>query len=94
MERTAKSNYSPYHGSHKKKMMVVVDRSGSGDGSCEEDSAADDSNEEGVPSPNIRRAFTKLQERRLLTPGGGTSVINGPASQLKDGGTSKKHSTT
>ena len=67
-ERTIESDHSPRHGSRKKMEMVVVERSGSGDGSWEEESVADDSDEEATPSLNIRRAFTKLQERRLLTP--------------------------
>jgi hypothetical protein len=68
--------------------------SGSGDGSGEDPSYAGDSEEEIVPSPNVRRAFTRLQERRLLTPGGGSSAISGPASHSKDGTASKKHRTT
>ena len=47
--------------------------------------AARDSEEEIAPSPNMRRVFIRLQERRLLTPGGGSSAISGPASQSKDG---------
>jgi hypothetical protein len=42
----------------------------------------------------VRRAFTWLQERRFLTPRGGASAINGPASHSKDGTASKKHRTT
>ena len=55
-----------------------------GDGSWEEESVVDDSDEEATPSPNIERTFTWLQERWLLTPGGEAFVISGPASQLKD----------
>jgi hypothetical protein len=42
----------------------------------------------------VRRAFTRLHEKKLLTPGGGASAISGPASQPKDGTTLKKHHTT
>lgn len=69
-ERTAESDHSPRQGSHKKKKVVVVECFGSGDGSWEEELVADDSNEEATPSPNITRAFIRLQERWLLTPRG------------------------
>ena len=52
-------------------------------------SRADDSDDETIPSSNIRKVFTRLQNRLLLTLGGGASAINGPASQLKDGAASK-----
>jgi hypothetical protein len=88
----AESNHSPRRSSRKKKNVLVARRSGSGDGSGEDSSA--ETEEELAPSPNVRRAFTRLQEIRLLTPGGGASTINGPASHSKDGTASKKHRTT
>jgi hypothetical protein len=66
--------------------------SGSGDGSGEDSSTETD--EELAPSPNVRRAFTRLQEKKLLTPGGGASAISGPASHSREGTASKKHRTT
>jgi hypothetical protein len=75
---------------------MAARRSGSGDGSRDgsgEDSSTE-SEEELAPSPNMRRVFTRLQEIRLLTPGGGASAISRPASQPKDGTASTKHRTT
>ena len=69
-------------------------QSGSGDGTGEDPSAAGDSEDEIAPSPNMRRVFTRLQERHFLTPGGGSSAISGPASHPKDGTALKKHRTT
>jgi hypothetical protein len=87
-ERVAESDHSPRQSFRKKKKVLAACRSGSG-----EDSSAE-SEEELAPSPNVRRVFTRLQERRLLNPGGGASAINRPTSQPKDGTTSKKHRTT
>jgi hypothetical protein len=50
--------------------------------------------EEVIPSSNMRKKFTQLQERQLLTLEGGASAISRPASQPKDGTASKKHHTT
>ena len=93
-ERSTGSDPSPGQSSRKEKKASGTARSGSGDGSGEDLAAAGDFEEEIAPSPNMRRVFTRLQERRLLTPGGGSSTISGPASQPKDGSTSKKHRTT
>ena len=56
--------------------------------------AAEASDEEITLSPNMRKIFTRLQKRRLLTPGGGSSAISGPASQSNDRTALKKHCTT
>jgi hypothetical protein len=90
-EKVAESDHSPRWSSRKKKVLAAR-RSGSGDGSGEDSSA--ETEEELTLSLNVRRAFTRLQEKRLLTPGGGASAINGPTSHFKDGTTSKKHRTT
>jgi hypothetical protein len=91
-EEVAESDHSPRRSSRKKKKVLVARRSGSGDGSAEDSSVETD--EDLAPSPNVRRAFTRLQERRFLTPGGGVSAISGPASHSKDGTASEKHRTT
>ena len=93
-EQTTGSDPSPGQSSWKEKKASGTVRSGSGDRSGEDPAAAGDSEEEIAPFPNMRRVFTRLQERRLLTPGGGSSAISGPASQIKDGMASKKHCTT
>jgi hypothetical protein len=92
-ERVAESDHSPRQSSHKKKKVLAARRSGSGDGSWEGTSAVEESEEEITPSPNMRKVFIQLQERRFLTPGG-ASAISGPASQPEDGTASKKHRST
>jgi hypothetical protein len=91
-EKTAENDHLSRESSRKKKVLAVA-RSGSSDGSWECTSTAEES-EEVTPLPNMKKIFTSLQERRLLTPQGGASAINGPASQPKDGMVSKKHHTT
>jgi hypothetical protein len=76
----------------RKKKVLAARHSGSGHGSGEDPSTETD--EDLAPSPNVRRVFIRLQERRILTPGGGASAISGPASHSKEGTTSKKHRTT
>ena len=76
------------------KKVLVAMRNGSGDGSWERTSDAENFDEEVTPSPNIRKIFMRLRERRLMTPEGGVSAISGPANQLKDGTASKYHRTT
>jgi hypothetical protein len=71
--RDTKSDHSPRRSSRNKKKVLATRRSGSGYGSGEDSSAETD--EELAPSPNVRRVFTRLQERRLLTPGEGASAI-------------------
>ena len=93
MERTADSDHSPCESSCMKKVLVAM-RNGSGDGSWERTSDAENFDEEVTPSPNIRKIFMRLRERRLMTPEGGVSAISGPANQLKDGTASKYHRTT
>jgi hypothetical protein len=92
MEEVVESDHSPRRSSRKKKKVLAARRSRSGDRSGEDSSVATD--EEFAPSPNVRRAFTRLQERKLLTPERGVSAISGPASHSKDGTASKKHRTT
>jgi hypothetical protein len=91
-EEVAESDHSPRRSSRKKKNVLVARRSGSGDGSGEDSSAETD--EELALSPNVRRAFTRLQEISFLTLGRGVSAISGPASHSKEGTASKKHRTT
>ena len=93
-ERTTGNDPSPGQSSRKEKKASGTVRSRSGDGSKENPATAGDSEEEIAPSPNMRRVFTRLQERRLLTPRGGSSAISGPASQPKDRTAPKKHRTT
>ena len=93
-ERPTGSDPSPGQSSRKEKKAFGAARSGSGDGSGEDPDVAGDSEEEIAPSPNMKRVFTRLQERRLLTPGGGSSAISGLASESKDGTAPKKHRTT
>ena len=52
-----------------------------------------ETDEELAPSPKVRRAFTRLQEKKFLTPGGGASAICGPTSHSREGTASKKHLT-
>ena len=75
-EGTTRSDPSPGNRSRKKKHVSGTARSGSGDGLGEDPAVVDDSEEEITPSPNMRRVFTRLQERRLLTPGGGSSAVS------------------
>ena len=93
-ERTTGSDPSSGQSSRKEKKASGTARSKSGDGIREDPSAAGDSEDEIAPSPNMRRVFTRLQERHFLTPGGGSSAISGPASHPKDGTALKKHRTT
>ena len=80
----------------KKKKVPTPERSGSEDGSWEQTgpSTIKEFDEEVTPSPITRKIFTRLQERRLLTPGGGASGISGLADQSKAGKATKKHQTT
>lgn len=57
-------------------------------------STAKETNEEVTPSPNMCKIFTRLQERRLLTPGGGASESSKPVGKPKTGKATKKHRTT
>jgi hypothetical protein len=57
-EMVAESDHSPRRSSRKKKKVLAARRSGSGDGSGEDSSAETD--EKLAPSPNVRRAFTRL----------------------------------
>jgi hypothetical protein len=91
-EEVVESDHSPRRSSRKKNKVLAARFIGLGDGSGEDSLAETD--EELAPSPNVKRAFTWLQEKRLLTPGGGASAISGPASHSKDGTTLKKHRTT
>jgi hypothetical protein len=91
-EEVVESDHSPRRSTRRKKKVLAARRSGSGDGLGEDSSAETD--EELAPSPNVRRAFTRLQEKKLLTPGGGASAISGPASHSREGTASKKHRTT
>jgi hypothetical protein len=72
--------------------VLAARRFGSEDGSGEDSSA--ELEDELAPSPNVRRVFTMLQEKKLLTPGGGVSAINEPASHSKDETASKEYRTT
>ena len=74
--------------------MPTMEHSGSEDGSWEGHSTIEEIDEEVTPFPNMRKIFTRLQERRFLTPSGGASSISGPTSQSKDGKAVKKHRTT
>ena len=92
-ERTAESEHSLRQSPRKKKKVPTPECSGSDDGSWEQTghSVAVESDEEVTPSPSMRKIFTQLQERRLLTPGGGASGISGPTGQSKAGTSTKKH---
>ena len=57
-------------------------------------STAKETNEEVTPSPNMCKIFTWLQERRLLTLGGGASESSKPVGKPKTGKATKKHRTT
>lgn len=94
MERRTENDHSPRQSSHKKKKVLAAVRSRLGNGSGEGEWVAKDSDEEVSLAPNIRKVFIRLQEQRFLTPGGGASAINEPASQLKDGTTLEKNCTT
>ena len=74
--------------------MLDATHFGSGDGSWEGPSAAEKREEEITTLPNMRKIFTRLQERRLSTPGEGASAISKSASQTKDETVLKKHHTT
>jgi hypothetical protein len=63
----------------KKQKVLLAEHSGSEDGSWEGPSTAEEMDEEVTMSPSMQKIFTRLQERRLLTPGGGASAISGPA---------------
>ena len=93
-ERTTGNDPSSIRSSWKEKKASGPTWSRSGDGSREDPSAAGNFKDEIAPSPNMRRVFTRLKEHWLLTLGGGSSAINGPASHSKDGTTSKMHRTT
>ena len=90
------SDHSPRQSSRKKKIVPTLERSGSEDGLWEQTgpSAAKKFDEEVTPSPGMCKIFTRLQERRLLTPGGGASGISGPTDQSKAVKATKKHRTT
>ena len=53
-----------------------------------------DSKEEIALASNMRRVLTRLQERKMASPGGGSSAISRVASHSKDEAASKKHCTT
>ena len=53
-----------------------------------------DSEEEIAPSPNMRRVFTRLQDRKMASPRGGSSAVSGPVSHSKEGAAEKKHRCT
>jgi len=91
-EEVGENDHSPRRSTRKEKKVLAARRFGSGVGLGEDSSAETD--EELAPSPNVRRAFTRLQEKKLLTPGGGASAISGPASHSREGMSSKKHRTT
>ena len=65
-----------------KKKVPTPERSGSEDRSWEQTgpSAVEEFDEEVTPSPSMRKIFTRLQGRRLLTLGGGASGISALAS--------------
>lgn len=77
-ERSRGSDRSPVQSSRKKKKVLGEECSGLGDGLWEGQSATEESEEEITPSSNMRKILTRLQERWLLTPKGGSSAINGP----------------
>jgi hypothetical protein len=62
-EEVAESDHSPRRSSGKKKKVLAARRSGSGDGSAEDSLAETD--EELAPLPNVRRVFTRLQEKNF-----------------------------
>lgn len=93
-ERTVECDHSPRQRAHKKKKVPTSEHSGSYNGTWEGPSAAEESKEEVTPSPNMRKIFTRLHERRLLTPRGGASAINGQSNQPKEGKAAKKYRTT
>ena len=69
------NDHPPRQSSRKKKVLAAV-HSGSGDGSWEGASALKESDEEVTLSPNMKKVFTRLQERRLLTTERGASAIS------------------
>ena len=95
-EKKAENDHSPWQSARKKKKVPTSKRSGSEDGSWEQmwPSTIEESDEEVTPSPDMCKIFTRLQERRLLSPGGGAFGISGLASQSKGGKPTKKHRTT
>ena len=62
-ERPTGSDPSPGQSSRKAKKASGTARSESEDGSGEDPDATGESEEEIAPSPNMRRVFTRLQER-------------------------------
>lgn len=74
---------SPQQSTWKKKL--TPQRSGSSgseseDGSWEQTRplVAEETDEEVTLSPNMHKIFTRLHDRRILTPGGGASRTSGP----------------
>ena len=46
---------------------------------------AGDYEEEIAPSPNMRMVLTRLHDRKMASPGGGSSTVGGPANHSKEG---------
>ena len=98
-EQTTESDQSPRQASRKKKKVPTPEGSSFNDGLWEQTwpLTANEFEEEVIPSPSMRKIFTRLPVRRLLTPGGGAFEISGqagPSSQSKAGTATKKHRTT
>ena len=82
-ERRAESDHLLRQSACKKKKVPTFEHCGSDDGSWEGPSTAKELEEEVTLSPCMRKVFTRLQGRRLMTSGGGASAISKPASQSK-----------